>query len=315
MSFFPSTRLEIEELDAGLSAIILRFVESASRTRSKFPGPNPCSVERKDFPSLERQRYFLAAKNDGVRAALVCLHVNGTDYAVFMDRNRKLYALRGPPMHLPTAWYQGTLLDGELMPDAFLAFDTPVVSGVVVGTLPFSARQRAMSHGVALHLGIHENSDGTPRSPRPPVLVYMKAFDAPSDFVPSSGTGHLADGIILQPEDAPYIVGRHTTLFKLKTHHTIDFKVGEDGIALAVQERGCLKFVERLAHGTEPLPPGIIVECERKPEGWVVCLARTDKGYPNDAVTYRATLRNMTENISYEEIVGICRRATPTRIL
>lgn len=305
---FPSTRLEAEELDGHVAGAILQFVAGASRSKTKFPGPSPCSVERKDFQTLNRQRYHLAAKNDGVRAALACLRVNGVDYAAFMDRNRKLYALHGPPLHLPTAWYQGTLVDGELMPDAFLAFDAPVVAGVVVGHLPFSARQRALSHGIALHLGAH-TTDGVPKTPRPPVLVYMKAFAHPNEFVPSQGSGHLSDGIIAMPEDPPYVIGRHTTLFKLKTHHTIDFVADADG-GLSVQERGILKPVERLAPAGDLPPPGTVVECERGPGGWIVCMTRTDKSYPNDVTTYRATLRNMKECISYDEFVDVCRRTT-----
>lgn len=309
---FPSTRLEAAELDGPVAGVLSHFVAGVSRSKTKFPGPSPCSVERKDFGTLTSQRYHLAAKNDGVRAALVCLRVNGVDYAVFVDRNRKMYALRGPPLHLPTAWYQGTLIDGELMPDAFLAFDAPVVAGVVIGHLKFSERQRAMSHGIALHLGVH-TIDGIPKTPRPPVLVYMKTFSHPAEFSPSQGTGHLSDGIISMPEDAPYVIGRHTTLFKLKTHHTIDFKTDSDG-GLMVQERGITKLVERLAPDVELPPPGSIVECERGPGGWVVCMVRNDKGYPNDVVTYRATLRNMKECISYDEFVDVCRGSQQYRL-
>jgi hypothetical protein len=309
----PSTRIAAEELGGPVSGALLQFVAGVSRSKTKFPGPNPCSVERKDFQTLANQRYHLAAKNDGVRAALVCLRVNGVDYAAFMDRNRKLYAVRGAPLHIPTAWYQGTLVDGELMPDEFLAFDAPVVAGVVVGHLPFSARQRAMSHGIALHLGVH-TINGAPKTPRPAVLMYMKAFAHPAEFTPSQGTGHLSDGIIAMPEDPPYVIGRHTTLFKLKTHHTVDFMTDANG-GLSVQERGIPKPVERLAASDGDLPPpGAIVECERGPSGWVVCMTRTDKGYPNDIVTYRATLRNMKENISYDEFVDVCRRSQNSRL-
>lgn len=307
MTLFPSTALAAEELRGPAARALLNFVESACRSKTKYPGPSPCSVERRNFSTLARARYHLAAKNDGVRAALVCLRADGVDYVAFMDRARRLYALHGSPLHVCTAWFQGTLLDGELVRGSeFLAFDAAVVAGVAVGHLPFSARQAAMAPGIALHLRAHESAGVG----RPPVLVYMKAFSAPDLFDVSDCTAEGSDGAIAMPEDHPYVVGRHTALFKVKQKHTIDFQVAGAEGDLAVLDRGGLRVVERLAPGVAPLPAGCIVECVRAAAGgWTPLVVRDDKTYPNDFTTYRNTLKNEKEAIGYAEFVEACKRS------
>jgi hypothetical protein len=62
-----------------------------------------------------------------------------------------------------------------------------------------------------------------------------------------------------------------------------------------------------------PLPTeGSIVECEPILDDggairWRIKLVRTDKNYPNDALTFKNTVRDIHEKITYEELVTFAR--------
>lgn len=298
MEFFPGTNVRVERLVGGVAQALVKFVEDASRSRTKFPGPSPVSIERKHLPLLRKEPYLVAAKTDGVRAALVCLRVGTVDYVAFMDRNRHVYAARGPPFELCTAWFQGTVIDGEIMDGCFFAFDALIVSGACVAMLPFSERRFAVAHGLAMH-----HQSGKPA----PLRILSKVFVHPAEFDVSHAAAHGSDGMILHPERAPYVIGRHVGLFKVKTHHTIDFVLGQGG-QLAVNDRGGPKTVAALSPGQVLPPLGSIVECEPTPDGaWKIVMVRTDKDHPNDAVTYRNTLVNIKEKLSYNDVLSSMR--------
>ena len=295
---FPQTDLAAHELLGAHKTALLRFVETASKSK-KFPGPNPWSLERRHFKQLQTGGYWVAPKTDGVRAAMVCLEHGGVNCVAFMDRARKLWVLPGAEFQVCTAWLQGSVIDGEIHEGGFLMFDALVVAGVSVRDLPFSGRLAALAQGLALHQ--------RDQNAIPPLRLFLKRFDMGSDFKEEQATAQGVDGLILMPEHDGYIVGRHKTLFKLKMHHTVDFQVGADGSSLCVLDRGGLAAVAGLVAGHPILPAGTIVECEMAgaETAWRVTQVRTDKDHPNDRLTFANTLKNIKEKISYSETLAL----------
>lgn len=299
LTVFPQTSIAAHELLGPHRDALLRFVEGASRSK-KFPGPSPWSLERRHFKTLRDGGYWVAPKTDGVRAALVCLEHAGTRVVAFMDRARRLWVLLGAEMHICTAWFQGSIIDGELCDGDFLIFDALAVSGVGVGHLTFSGRLDAVAPGTALHQGAQNDT--------PPVRIYMKAFDRGDAFQEARATAPGVDGIILMPEHHPYVVGRHKALWKLKTHHTVDFRVMDAQGTLGVLAAGTTVPAGRLDQECPFPPPGSIVECELVgPDLWRVTRLRDDKDHPNDKLTWTNTLKNVRENISYGEVLALFR--------
>lgn len=302
MSCFPGTNVAAKEIDGRALDDAQAFVSYVARSKTKFPGPNPVSISRSNFLDLKKDAYWISAKTDGVRAALVCFKSEGRNYVVFFDRSRRAFALRGNPFHLCKAWYEGTLLDGEIVGDQFRIFDAAFVSGSNVGSMKFSERRAAMRAGLDMHFAAQNG--------RPPLFLVEKEFLFPSEFDVDTARQPGADGIIIMPENSPYAIGRHMRLFKVKTEHTVDFYFGRGG-SLFVQERGKLFPVATLDETSKFLPDhGTIVECEpigRDPIRWVAKLVREDKNYPNDMLTFENTVRDIHENISYDEIVALMR--------
>ena len=101
---------------------------------SRFPGPQPVSIERRHFPLLKRQPYLVCEKTDGVRHILV-----STEEGVFLV-NR---AFSIEKINVRVA--KDTLLDGELVKTRtgkvlFMVYDAVRVKGESVANLPLTAR-------------------------------------------------------------------------------------------------------------------------------------------------------------------------------
>lgn len=279
----------------------------ASVKEGRFPGPSPCSLERADFPSLKSQLYWACEKTDGVRVMMFCTAVEDKNVCCLVDRAMTFHLL---PLHgVPTAMFQDSLVDCELAFNAsdgvwdLLFFDAFVLSGIPVFSFPFSRRISCLKRALAPH--VHHADD--------PVRLRIKDFLAGSmfdmyrEFEATKRVAYAIDGLILTPELSPPVVGRHPALFKLKTKHTVDFLVGENGTDLLVYDSGTRAHcvVGRL-DTRAPSTPGIIVECV-KPEAtaqgvWDVVCQREDKTTANDMLTYTKTLVNMREGISYDDL-------------
>jgi hypothetical protein len=306
----------------------LRDLAADSR-RDRFPGPNPVSLDTGHFARVRGERYVVAEKTDGVRYALMCctlpapLSPGGPargliNVCVLVDRALAAYLF--PVRHLPRAAYQGTLLDGELVWNRgaaggapgweYVVFDAVSVSGVPVFESSLPRRLEAVERA----LGVYREAGG--RAAGDPARVSVKRFfDTVEQYAAREPTGHAVDGLILTPVDQEIVYGRHMSLFKLKSKHTVDFLVQPDGVGLAVYDSngGGHRVVARLAGGEPPQAPGAVVECAPRGGGrggceWTVVGARTDKNTANDLLTYEKTLLNMAERLTEDDVAPLLRR-------
>lgn len=275
---------------------------SGSRDARKFPGSNPCSLERADFPKLKQQPYWLTEKTDGTRFLMVCTRWSDRNVCCLVDRTMAAWLL--PLQALPTALYQGSVIDCELAFDQvekqwqLLVFDVYVVSGIPVFHKPFSFRLAAYKRAMVVYQYVA--GDAAP--------VKTKSFLPTSmcgayvEHEASAARHFKIDGIILQPELSHAAIGRHTELFKVKTKHTVDFLVGATGTDLQVfnpQQRAH----EIVARARQPLQPGAIAECVCAQDGkWDLVCVRRDKQQANDRLTFDKTLVNMREGITFDEL-------------
>lgn len=281
--------------------------------RMKFPGPSPVSIERANFQVLRQQRYVICEKTDGWRAALMLCQYKEWDFVVLWDRKLTPYLL--DLYHVPVALWQGSLFDGEVVHDksldkwTFLVFDAVRIAGAPVWKRPLHYR-----------VGIASTSW---RSYRPEdgdtLIVRVKKF-LPAEDVQAL-PGHLAnvrqqyetDGLVLTPDEEPVVFGRHWGMFKLKTKHSVDFLVDEDGVGLLIycpSTKGHARMGRLIS--ARPGFVGAVVECTLKDrvEGvWDLVMVRTDKKTANDRLTFEKTMLNMEENITMEEICTVLARS------
>lgn len=287
----------------------IRIWWNVSPNAKYFPGPQPVSIERKDFVVLQSEKYWVCYKSDGVRYLFVCVRVDDRNYCLFVNRKMDMFIVR---ITTATVVFDGTVLDGELVYNRetqkheYIVYDASIVCGQSVTQMPHSARLDSAS-SVSSHIT------------RSVIPVKLKLFFPIRDFqdyvsmiVPE--ITHGLDGFIFTPEDSPIMSGTHFKMFKWKEQlkNTVDFH------AEYHRKRKC--YVLRLSKGyslqeigdtlTQVCPKmdtrlketPCIVECRYAGPGkWTPLLVREDKGHPNNYLTYTKTLYNIQENIKMEE--------------
>ena len=273
----------------------------------QFPGPNPVSIERADYPKLRSQPYHITEKTDGVRALMMVTDLDDVHLAIVFDRTLTPYLF--PIREMPRALYQGTVFDGEIVYDkldarwVYLCFDAINIAGVPVFHLPFSQR---LKH-IATSLQFYKDSPTDagiirPKMFLPCVKEITPAFTA---HVETMKTHYDVDGVIFQPERDRVMYGRHDNLLKLKTTHSVDFLV-KNGKLNIFDETARRNKVIGLPGG--PLKhlatEGSIVECVQAKDGsWDVVYVRTDKHTSNNKFTMEKTILNATEALTLHEVL------------
>ena len=283
------------------------FISNAwgSDDPTRFPGPQPVSIERRHFPLLKRQLYLVCEKTDGVRHLLA-----STDEGVFLV-NR---AFSIEKINVRVA--KDTLLDGELVktkagkeglhPDGkpavsrlFMVYDAVRVKGESLIHKPLTERLEAARKVVKAII----KTANAPLEIRVKVMTDLKDF---SSFPDLNSFEYETDGLVFTPVAEPIRVGTHETMFKWKPREriTIDFCI-KNGHELFVQDRG-IPYKEAWLHlqnTRRDLPDGTIVECGYGDLGWFVEKVRTDKTHANNRRTYFRTIVNIRENIQLDEFI------------
>ena len=260
---------------------------------SRFPGPQPVSIERRHFPLLKKQPYVVCEKTDGVRYLMV-----SNDEGVFLVN--RAFKIEPVKVRIP----KGTILDGELVTAKngkvlFMVYDAVIVKGENVCNFNLKLR---MEKARSIIKGIIKTAQA-------PFEVRLKTMvDLGGPISDLNSFEYETDGLVFTPVNEPIRTGTHETMFKWKPREriTIDFelKLGKD---LFVQDRGTpYKEAElHLQNRRGDLPDGTIVECGYGELGFFVEKIRTDKTYANNRRTYFRTIVNLRENIQLSEFKGL----------
>jgi hypothetical protein len=272
-----------------------------------FPGPNPVSIERADYPKFRSQPYHITEKTDGVRALMMIADVQDVHHVVIFDRTLTPYHF--PIKEMPRALYQGTVFDGELVYDkldsrwVYLCFDAINVAGVPIFHLPFSERLQIISTSLRFYKDTPSSDPGIirPKLFMPFVREIEPAFVA---HVDSMRQRYNVDGVIFQPELDRVIYGRHDNLMKLKTVHSVDFLVKNGKLNIFDETTRRNKVIgmpmgPRAHLATE----GAIVECVLNDDQWHVLHVRDDKTTSNNKFTLDKTLLNIKERLTLRDVL------------
>jgi len=273
---------------------------------AKFPGPNPCSIERSNVRSFKSQNYWVCDKTDGIRCLFVCMGHTVTIQDRSVSLKLCLLVTRNWEVHVqkidicPRVWRQGLVVDGELVKIddqwTWLGFDAILVSGIPVWREPLSVRLRC-----AKLAWTHYR-----HTPGEVCLGWKPFYPSVSEYMEATKDQPMvSDGVILTPEADPVRVGRHRRLFKLKHNdkHTVDFLV-EHGRDLCIYNPATKDHV-KVAMLSEPLthPTRTIAECRFVDGVWVFVCFRTDKDTANDLLTYNKTLVNAQECLTLHDLL------------
>ena len=269
-----------------------------------FPGPQPISIERQHFPTLQNGDYVVCEKTDGVRYALICLTFEGKQLAFLINRALQLTPVK---LAFPKRAYLGTLIDGELVDNSiFMVYDGMMIYGENIMTLNFTDRISRTEMFVKGIMKIKKDK----------IQIKMKQFFSTrkiktflEDYLPQ--ITYKTDGLVFTPINDPIRIGTHETMFKWKPQNlnTIDFQVkrrSNTSWGFYIQDRGVLIFQSQIeGPESEWLKEDNILECQymidETPSWWKPVGIRTDKHHPNNRRTYYRTMVNVRENIQVEE--------------
>ena len=269
---------------------LVKFIHESwkSGNDGRFPGPQPVSIERRHFPLLKRQPYFVCEKTDGVRHLLA-----STEDGTFIVN--RAFATEQVKIRVP----KDTLLDGELVKTKdgrtlFMVHDAVRVKGVCLIDAPLNERLDAARKMLKAII----------KTSQAPFEIRVKTMCRLGEERPASSFEYETDGLVFTPINEPIRVGTHETMFKWKPREriTIDFDL-RNGRDLFVQDKGVPYMEAELhLHNTRnDLPNGTIVECGYGDLGFFVEKVRTDKTHANNRRTYFRTLVNLRENILEHE--------------
>jgi len=199
-----------------------------------FRGSLPVSVMKSEIATMYDNRQFLtiAPKNNGLRFFLLAITFFREPMVILMDRSLKLYLV---PFSLPAIWFQGTILDGELVSVddgsyLFVIYDAWIINGVPVAQESYLNRLQIAHMQIEQTNNEDKKNDCVFRMRVKPVYAVSQVPDMLMQELCS--LDHLLDGLILTAVEPSAPLGR-------ATNKIYKFKVGQDNtIDCLVQHKG-----------------------------------------------------------------------------
>jgi hypothetical protein len=192
----------------------------------RFPGPNPISMDKEFIDAVLREPYVCSPKVDGTRFQIVGMTLRSGERAiVLVDRRMACFTCTYASVPEFTFAGRGTVFDAELVGSRLYIFDTVMISGDRgIASQPYDRRLRAAEVwiGAAVELGFGDDFLITVRvKPVYPSSLAYQVLVEPSKL----GFAEKTDGLVLTPVRAPVQLNTAWKIFKVKEHHTLDFRL------------------------------------------------------------------------------------------
>lgn len=280
-----------------------------SMQRDRFPGPDPIPIMRRNIRNLHSgPGYLISDKTDGTRCLLFALVLHMRHLIVLLDRKMRVYNIA--PLEMPSAVYEGTILDGELVREKttgrlqYLIFDVVTVCGTSLIREPHVLERLRVGYD-ALLMQPHPENDSFILEMRWKHLIPIQHTMDVMQHMQAAAIHYEVDGAILTPQVFEIKPGSKTGIYKFKTgqDNTVDFLLrGRDLLVSADRGRQDVKVGE-LA-GLCDAKDGDIVECKLVKTGWELFRVRQDKARPNSHETYIKTLDVIKENLALQDLLS-----------
>lgn len=211
-----------------------------------FPGANPVSIERKDFPALQTDDFLAALKTDGVRYMLLLTKtgLTGEPNAVMIDRSKRMFEIQ--IWANEDFFEEGSLYDGELVWEhqllTFIVFDVIRAKGVSCLHLSYRERMQVV-HNTILCVGDSHSDESIEHMIAEECKFLARNNDhdfciVPKKCVPKAAltalwserhqSKHRNDGVIFTLNSASVETGTSLSILKWKPTHSIDVRVELD---------------------------------------------------------------------------------------
>ncbi|ESN99963.1 hypothetical protein HELRODRAFT_113375 [Helobdella robusta] len=292
-----------------------------------FPGAHPVSMNQENILFLTRRPYKVSWKADGTRYLML---IEKKDSVFMMDRDNTVFRveqnLTFKRRKEPNADLCNTLLDGEMIIDQaegkpiprYLIYDVIKLDGQDVGSWNFDIRLMCILKDI-----IQPRNEGRINKSLEPFSIRAKPFwditcsRSLLDGKFAREVSHEVDGLIYQPVDMGYKMGRCSEMLKWKppSLNSVDFKLVvsyEKGEGIVPGYVGDLYVggMDRPFDRLSSMKKGLrelnnkIIECKWN-NGWVFMRQRTDKSFPNKYETAAAVVESIRNPVNKELLYEI----------
>jgi hypothetical protein len=297
-----------------LKGKIIAECENLLKTKLKkdhFPGPQPVTVEIKDFEKLKKEEYMICEKSDGERGILLLININCKPMCFMINRNNEYYFL---DLSFKKEVFEGTIMDGEIIKTKngswnYLIHDTFCYNGQ--SFLNESHRLRyACIIDLIIKRYLNKETDC--------LNIKTKLFYQFGPKIEQTWkhiqltTENKIDGLIFTPVNGPIKFGRDNDLLKWKEIHTMDLLVKQASkkITLHYIKAGSLILFKTFTKDSpnfkiimdylnkNKIITDVIIEFKYlNCELFEPYRIRTDKSVPNGEITVNNTIKNIEEAI------------------
>lgn len=300
-----------------------------------FPGCNPCSLSRASMEALRAAPYKVSIKSDGVRYALLLTCRPGADMspvALMIDRSWQMYEVE---VVAPEDYFTfGTILEGELVwqqPDerrmTYLVFDAIVVRGRPLTDAPFEERIAEATRCTRLSDELAslppEHVESRCVETESIVLVH---YDPPITMRPKNfvlcqyasrlwrerrDVDHRIDGLIMNRCDSPYTLGTayDRSMLKWKVQSTVDLQgvnallhTRNGPLPHKIHDRDVVVLDSRITASSPMDIREFLVTVQTDTIRLFPLRQRPDKTHPNSEAVVVATMHDVIEDISIDEL-------------
>ncbi len=298
-----------------------------SLKRGHFPGPQPVTIEKKDFGLLNSEEYMVCEKSDGQRAILLLINLNKKPMCFVINRNNDFYFI--DHLSFKKEVFEGTVMDGELIKTKNGTWNYLIHDCMVYNGTDYTAKNHRLRYAAVIDLIVKRYQNKEKDAINIKTKLFYKVgpgIDETWNHIVAT-TENEIDGLIFTPVNKPIKFGRDYSLLKWKETHTLDLLVSFKGKKINLKYvklneyhhfktynstndnyKKVMNFIkENKITVEEPIIEFKVIS----EDSFTPYRFRSDKNMPNGEITIKNTFKNIQESITIKDIVDSIAAANP----